>query len=106
LRAFFFSKKFSKNARFSLLPWLLSENNKFLSRSNHETQNQFNQEACPGGVFNCKAINIRERLLRFLLGDMHKVTVLIPGDNVGEILICKSGEKLNEKSQTKTDANL
>ena len=39
-------------------------------------------------------------------GDMHKVTVLIPGDNVGEILICKSGENLNEKSQTKTDANL
>ena len=38
--------------------------------------------------------------------DSCKVTVLIPGDNVGEILICKSGEKLNEKSQTKTDANL
>ena len=91
------------------------------------------RKPAPGGVFNCKAINIRERLLRFLLGDMHKVTVLIPGDNainirerllrfllgdmhkvtvlipgdnVGEILICKSGEKLNEKSQTKTDANL
>ena len=38
--------------------------------------------------------------------NLNKVTVLIPGDNVGEILICKSGEKLNEKSQTKTDANL
>ena len=49
------------------------------------------RKPAPGGVFNCKAINIRERLL---------------GDNVGEILICKSGEKLNEKSQTKTDANL
>ena len=60
------------------------------------------RKPAPGGVFNCKAINIRERLLRFLVGDMHKVTVLIPGDNVGEILICKSGEKLNEKSQTKT----
>ena len=64
------------------------------------------RKPAPGGVFNCKAINIRERLLRFLLGDMHKVTVLILGDNVGEILICKSGEKLYEKSQTKTDANL
>ena len=64
------------------------------------------RKPAPGCVFNCKAINIRERLLRFLLGDMHKVTVLIPGGNVGEILICKSGEKLNEKSQTKTDANL
>ena len=43
------------------------------------------RKPAPGGVFNCKAINIRERLLRFLFGDMHKVTVLIPGDNVGEI---------------------
>jgi hypothetical protein len=32
--------------------------------------------------------------------------VLIPGDKVGEILICKSGENLNEKSETKTDANV
>ncbi len=49
------------------------------------------------GAVACKGVSIRERLLRFLFGDLNKVTVLIPGDNVGEILICKFGENLKQR---------
>ena len=37
------------------------------------------------GIVSCRNVSIRERILRFLFGDKRRVTVLIPGDNVGEI---------------------
>lgn len=53
-----------------------------------------------GGIVTCRNISIRERLLRFLMGNKRRVTVLIPGDNVGEIEICASekgeGNEQNE----------
>ena len=53
-----------------------------------------------GGIVTCRNISIRERLLRFLMGNKRRVTVLIPGDNVGKIEICASekgeGNEQNE----------
>lgn len=46
------------------------------------------KEPRTGGIITCRNISIRERLLRFLMGDKRRVTVLIPGDSVGEIAIC------------------
>lgn len=51
-----------------------------------------------GGVITCRNVGIRERILRFLFGDKRKVTVLVPGDTIGEIAICeaKKGENGND----------
>ena len=35
-----------------------------------------------GGIAHCKRVTVRERLLRFLLGDKLKLTVIVPGDSV------------------------
>ena len=51
------------------------------------------------GVVTCRNVSIRERLLRLLLGKRHKVTVLIPGDNVEEIAISETGEDENGKNE-------
>lgn len=44
------------------------------------------------GVVTCRSVNIRERILRLLFGRKQKVTILIPGDSVDEVLICESAE--------------
>lgn len=45
-----------------------------------------------GGIFTCRNLTVRERLLCFLFGDKRWVTVLIPGNSVGEIAICETGK--------------
>lgn len=54
-----------------------------------------------GGIVTCRNVNIRERFLRFLLGDMQKLTILVPGDTVQELSICetKEGGKSHEQNQ-------
>ena len=42
-----------------------------------------------GGIVACRRISIRERLLRFLLGDTTRLTVIVPGDSVQELGICE-----------------
>lgn len=45
-----------------------------------------------GGIVTCRNLTVRDRLLKFLFGDKRRVTVLIPGDSVGEIAICETKE--------------
>ncbi len=45
-----------------------------------------------GGIVTCRNVTVREKLLRFLFGEKRRVTVLIPGDSVGEIAICDTGK--------------
>ena len=40
-----------------------------------------------GGVIAIRNVSMRERLLRFLLGEKHKLTILVPGDTVSDIEI-------------------
>ena len=35
-----------------------------------------------GGIVTCRNVTVRERILRFLLGNKQKVTILVPGDSV------------------------
>lgn len=44
------------------------------------------------GIIACRTIGVRERLLRFLFGEKHKITILVPGDTVEEIAICEVKE--------------
>ena len=45
-----------------------------------------------GGVVSCRNVTIRERFLRFLLGDKQKITILVPGDTVQELAISEIKE--------------
>ena len=40
-----------------------------------------------GGVIAVRSVSVRERLLRFLLGEKRKLTILVPGDTVSGIEI-------------------
>lgn len=40
-----------------------------------------------GGVIAIRNVAVRERLLRFLLGEKRKLTILVPGDSVSGIEI-------------------
>ena len=52
-------------------------------------------DRCPLRIFRdgqyfivaCRNITLRERILRFLLGEKCKLTILVPGDTVREITI-------------------
>ena len=44
-----------------------------------------------GGIVACRNITLRERVLRFLLGEKCKLTILVPGDTVREIAIKEVG---------------
>lgn len=56
----------------------------------HKLKISVSKEPQTDGIVTCKNVTIREKLLCFLLGDKQRVTVLIPGDNVGEIAICET----------------
>jgi hypothetical protein len=45
-----------------------------------------------GGIVTCRNVTIRERFLRFLLGDKQKLTILVPGDTVQELAISEVKE--------------
>lgn len=67
----------------------------------HKLKISVSKQPQTGGIMTCRNLTVRERLLRFLFGDKRKVTVLIPGDSVGEIAICetKEGGDVNEQDQ-------
>lgn len=53
-----------------------------------------------GGIISCRNVTLRERLLRFLLGDKQRLTIFVPGDTVREVAICEiKGGKLNEQNR-------
>ena len=67
----------------------------------HKLKISVSKQPQTGGIVTYRNLAVRERLLRFLLGDKRRVTVLIPGDSVGEIAICetKEGGSTNEQDQ-------
>jgi len=53
----------------------------------HNLKIRVSKDKCNGGVLACRQVTIREKLLRFLLGNPVKLTVLVPGDSVDEVAI-------------------
>lgn len=70
----------------------------------HKLKISVSKEPQTGGIVTCRNVTVRERLLRFLLGDKRKVTVLIPGDSVGEIAICETGKGGAENEQNQINS--
>ncbi len=67
----------------------------------HNLRISVSKEPQTGGIVTCRNIAIRERLMRFLLGDKQRVTIVIPGDSVEELAICETtkGGKEDEQNQ-------
>ena len=57
-----------------------------------------------GGIVTCRNVTVRERILRFLLGDKQRVTILIPGDSVEELAIFETTKGGNDLEQNKVTA--
>lgn len=53
----------------------------------HKLKIKVSKERSNGGVLACRQVTVREKLLRFLLGNPVRLTVLVPGDNVDEVMI-------------------
>lgn len=67
----------------------------------HNLTISVSQKPQVGGIVSCRNVTIRERLLRFLLGEKQKLTILVPGDTVQELAICevKEGGREYEQNQ-------
>lgn len=67
----------------------------------HNLKISVSKEPQTGGIITCRNVTIREKLMRFLLGDKQRVTIVIPGDSVEELAICetKKGGKEDEQNQ-------
>ena len=72
----------------------------------HKLKISVSKEPQTGGIVTCRNISIRERLLRLLFGDKRRVTVLIPGDSVGEIAICEKGGAEDGQSEADEQADM
>lgn len=51
------------------------------------------------GLVRCKKISIRERFLRFLFGEIRRVTVIIPGDTVSGLSITEEEEEKDVENE-------
>lgn len=57
----------------------------------HNLKINVSKNPTPDSIVYCKNVKIRERLLRLLLGDCRKVTILVPGDSVSKLSIIEEG---------------
>ena len=63
----------------------------------HKMKITVSQRAAGPGVFACRHVAVREKLLKIFLGSPVKLTVLVPGDSVDEVAISETGtEDSNE----------
>ena len=54
-----------------------------------------------GGIVSCRCVSVRERILKFLLGNPARLTIVVPGDSVETLSINEvGGEKADEQDKT------
>lgn len=59
----------------------------------HTLQISVSKKPVNGGIAAVRNVSVRERFLRFLLGDKTKLTVIVPGDSVEELAIREFGKE-------------
>ena len=67
----------------------------------HNLKISVSKQPQSGGIISCRNVTIRERFLRFLLGEKQKLTILVPGDSVQELAISEAKEGGVEYEQNK-----
>ena len=50
-------------------------------------------------IVSCRRVTLREKLLRLLLGQKRRLTILIPGDSVKSLSIMEEGGALDEQDE-------
>lgn len=58
-----------------------------VNKMQHNLRISVTRQPDPGGVVAIRSVSVRERLLRFFLGEKRKLTILVPGDTVSGIEI-------------------
>ena len=58
----------------------------------HKLNIRVTRQPVNGGIVACRNISVRERLLRYLLGDKQRLAVIVPGGTVHELGICEVQE--------------
>ena len=58
----------------------------------HDLKISIRREQPLGGIVRCRTLTLRERLLDRLLGKNHRVTLIVPGDNVERVSITELPE--------------
>ena len=58
----------------------------------HTLQIGVSRKPTSDGIVSCRNVSIRERFLRFLLGDKRSLTIIVPGNSVREVDICETQE--------------
>ena len=70
----------------------------------HALNIKVSKERKNSGIMACRQLTVREKFLRWLLGDPVKLTVIVPGDSVDEVAIFEKGGKAFEYLNRKTQA--
>ena len=65
----------------------------------HTLRISVSKEPQGGGIVGCRHVTVRERLLRLLLGDKQRLTVIVPGDSVRALSIIEEGGEGHEQNQ-------
>ena len=67
----------------------------------HTLKISVSKKPVTGGIVSCRHISVRERLLRFLLGDKQRLTIIVPSDSVRELAISEvmEGGNVHGKSE-------
>ena len=58
----------------------------------HKLNIRVTRQPVNGVIVACRNISVRERLLRYLLGDKQRLAVIVPGGTVQELGICEVQE--------------
>jgi hypothetical protein len=59
----------------------------------HQVQVNVSKSPIDGGIIACMVVPIKNRYLRKLIGDVDRMTVIIPGDTVNDITIREVKER-------------
>ncbi len=70
----------------------------------HTLRISVSKEPTGGGIVSCRHVTLRENLLRRLLGERRRLTVIVPGDSVETLSIHEIGEEGGAEDEQKQSA--
>ena len=70
----------------------------------HTLRISVSKEPAADGIVSCRNVSVRERFLRFLLGDKQQLAVIVPGDSVRELAVSEILEGGNAHGENEVTA--
>ena len=67
----------------------------------HTLRISVSKEPADGGIVSCRNVSVRERLVRFFLGEKRSLTIIVPGGSVRELAVSEimEGGNVHGKSE-------